>query len=562
MRTIRADLAVLGGGLGGVAAALAALRMGRTVVLSEETDWLGGQMSSQAVVPDEHPWIEETGCSESWRRLRQEIRAYYRRNYPVAGPRPFGPDRFNPGAAPISRIGHEPGVTAAVMHALLAGYRSSRRLVQLMRHVPVKVDVQGDRVRGAELVCLASGAVTQVECEYLLDATEFGDVLDLAGVEHVIGAESQAETGEPHARAGAAEPRDQQSIAVSIAFDFIPGGDFVGEPPEMYGFWSAYRDNPWQGAQLSWDSWNHQKRQKRHKPLINTDRAAERGVDYWHYRRIAYAGNFEPGFFASDIVVANWHQNDYWIKPLVGVSPLERKQAIHEARQLSLSLFHWMQTEAPRHDGGYGYRELRLREDVMDTPDGLAKHVYVREARRIRAETTILEQHISVKARAGLGAAQPFEDSVGIGYYNVDLHPCIVERNFLHVGCYPFQIPLGALLPVRVENLLPACKNIGSTHITNGAYRMHPVEWSVGEAAGALAAFCVERKLTPRQVRAERTRLREFQAVLGEKLGVPLAWPAYTALDRSLIANWFWPPGGMAPADGTPETESTLRSWA
>jgi hypothetical protein len=113
-----------------------------------------------------------------------------------------------------------------------------------------------------------------------------------------------------------------------------------------------------------------------------------------------------------------------------------------------------------------------------------------------------------------------------------------------------------------MENLLPASKNIGSTHITNGAYRMHPVEWSIGEAAGALAAFCVERGARPRQVRATRKLLRDFQSVLGETLGVPLAWPAYVALDRSLIANWFWPPPGMAPGDGSPETDNTLRSWS
>src|SRR5688572_29245055 len=104
MRSLKADIAIIGGGLGGVAAALAALKLGRTVVLCEETDWLGGVLSAQAVVPDEHPWIEDTGCSASYRHLRQEIRGYYRRNYPVAEPLPQGPDRFNPGAAPISRI--------------------------------------------------------------------------------------------------------------------------------------------------------------------------------------------------------------------------------------------------------------------------------------------------------------------------------------------------------------------------------------------------------------------------------------------------------------------------
>ena len=79
-----------------------------------------------------------------------------------------------------------------------------------------------------------------------------------------------------------------------------------------------------------------------------------------------------------------------------------------------------------------------------------------------------------------------FYDSVGIGYYRIDLHPTRPAQ--LHRHSWPFQIPLGALIPERVENLLPANKNLGVTHITNGCYRLHPVEWNIGEAAGALAA--------------------------------------------------------------------------
>ena len=83
MSTDKTEILVVGGGLGGVAAALAALRLGRKVILSEETDWVGGQLTAQAVPPDEHPWIESTGCTASYRRLREEIRSYYRRNYPL-----------------------------------------------------------------------------------------------------------------------------------------------------------------------------------------------------------------------------------------------------------------------------------------------------------------------------------------------------------------------------------------------------------------------------------------------------------------------------------------------
>ena len=69
---------VVGGGAGGVAAALAALRRGRSVVLTEETDWLGGQLSAQGVPPDEHPWIEQFGCTRSYRAFREGVRQYYR----------------------------------------------------------------------------------------------------------------------------------------------------------------------------------------------------------------------------------------------------------------------------------------------------------------------------------------------------------------------------------------------------------------------------------------------------------------------------------------------------
>jgi hypothetical protein len=93
------------------------------------------------------------------------------------------------------------------------------------------------------------------------------------------------------------------------------------------------------------------------------------------------------------------------------------------------------------------------------------------------------------------------------------------------IGSWPFQIPLGALIPVRVENLLPACKNLGVTHITNGCYRLHPVEWNVGEAAGALAAYCLDKGLTPRGVRNSPKHLREFQRVLITGLGFQLQWP-------------------------------------
>jgi hypothetical protein len=211
---------------------------------------------------------------------------------------------------------------------------------------------------------------------------------------------------------------------------------------------------------------------------------------------------------------------------VIGVDPAEQARNLEAARQLSLSLLYWLQTEAPRPDGGLGYPGLRLRGDVVGgTPDGLAPAPYVRSSRRIRAEFTVVEQHIAHPLRPH--GPEIFNDSVGVGCYRIDLHPRVSGAGYLDIGCWPFQIPLGAMIPVRVENLLPGGKNLGVSHIANGAFRMHPVEWNIGESAAILAAFCRARKRTPRSVRNDPRLLEEFQSLLVAQ-GVELSWPSLT----------------------------------
>jgi FAD dependent oxidoreductase len=118
---------------------------------------------------------------------------------------------------------------------------------------------------------------------------------------------------------------------------------------------------------------------------------------------------------------------------------------------------------------------------------------------------------------------------VGIGWYPIDIHPVAGD---VGVSCRtrPFQIPLGALLPIQLSNLIAASKNIGTTHITNGCYRLHPVEWNIGESAGNLAAFSIRQHLLPRSVRQNAFTLNAFQRSLLAD-GIPLAWLIDVPLD-------------------------------
>jgi hypothetical protein len=537
MREDRTDVLVAGGGMGGVAAALAAADRGAAVVVVEETAWLGGQLTSQAVPLDEHPWIERFGCTARYRRLRDGIRATYRASYPLteaARSRLW----LNPGSATVSAISHEPRAGLAVIEAMLAAHRSSGRVRVLLGHALAGALVDRDTVRAVTVRDLRDGVEHVIWADWFLDATETGDLLPLCGAEYVTGFESRDETGEPHAPADA-QPLNMQAVSACFAIEHLEGEDHTIERPAEYGMWRDARPPGWPEGQLSLlvpDPRTNAPVPRTLRPNPPGDPGEigpdlsdpELDRDLWVFRRILARGNFRPGAYRSDVTLVNWPQIDYFGGPVFEVGDAEAARHREAARQLSLCFLHWLQTEAPRPDGGAGWPGMRLRGDVVgDTADGLAQALYIRESRRIRGERTVVEQDVAHEVRGDAGAVD-YPDTVGIGAYRIDLHPSTGGDLYIDVACCPFQIPLGALLPVRVDNLLAAGKDIATTHITNGAFRLHPVEWNIGEAAGHLAAFCGDRGTLPRAVRADTSPRGGYEDEL-RRAGVELRWPEVRA---------------------------------
>ena len=513
-KELSTDIAIVGAGVGGCAAALAALRNGMRVILTEETDWIGGQLTSQAVPPDEHAWIEKFGCTRLYRDYRNAVRDYYHRHYPLTDAARAKPN-LNPGNSWVSRITHEPRVSVAVLENMLARHIASGRLTLLLQHKPIAAGVSRDQVRAIHIRNLETGADRTLHAACFLDATELGDLLPLTKTEYVTGFESRRQTGEPHAP-DEHQPANMQACTFCFAMDYLPGEDHTIDKPEEFAFWRDYQPQlhpAWTGKLFSLDPAEPATLKPRSLSFVpGCDSKTPRCL--WTYRRILDRTNFAPGAFASDISLVNWPQNDYWLGNIYEVSPGEAALNLNRAKQLSLSLLYWLQTEIPRPGGGYGWPGLRLRPDVVGTRDGLAKSPYIRESRRIQAEFTVLEQHLG----------QHYPDSIGIGSYRIDLHPSTGGDNYIDVAAPPFEIPLGALIPKRVENLLAAAKNIGVTHITNGCYRLHPVEWNIGESAGSLAAEAIRRKTTPRAIRNNTKRLADFQSKIRDQ-GIETTWP-------------------------------------
>jgi len=259
-----------------------------------------------------------------------------------------------------------------------------------------------------------------------------------------------------------------------------------------------------------------------------TGASIEGTLNLWNYRKIINKNNFKDGTYSGDITIVNWPQNDYMLGNLIGTEKNFNKH-FEASKQLSFSLLYWLQTEVPRKDGSKGWPGIRLRKDIMGTEDGMAKYPYVRESCRIKAVFTILEEHVgkenfALVSNETSNAAAYFYDSVGIGYYHIDLHPTCGNVNYVDFPSLRFQIPLGALLPIRLKNLLPANKNIGTTHITNGCYRLHPVEWSIGEAVGSVIGFALQKNVTPHEIRAKKDLLKEFQDFIRSR-GIETEWP-------------------------------------
>jgi hypothetical protein len=535
---ILADVLIIGGGIGGTAAALAATRTGATVVMTEPSSWIGGQLTSQAVPPDEYPWVERLGGSESYRTFRRNVRRFYRSHYPLS---PLGRRQrhLNPGSSWASGIAHEPRVALAVLEAMLQPARASGQLRVLHQSSLIGAEVAGDTIRWAEFE-RTGGERFIVAASRVIDASETGDLLPLAGIEHVTGSEAQSVTDEPHA-APEARPLNIQALTYCVAVDHVPGADHTIERPDTYDTWRACRPEIWPDRLLSWTGINPRTLEPVTYPFLPDatetydDRShlmgvAPGGKDLWSYRRILAKQYFEPGFLVGDATIINWPQNDYTGGPAYGVAPDIAAANLEEARELSRSLLYWLQTEAPRPDGGCGWPSIRPRGDMVGTDDGLAMMPYHRESRRIDAVTTIVEHDVSQAVRGTHGATR-YDDTVGTGYCRLDLHPTTGGDTFLDLPTAPFELPLGALLPVRVENVIAGAKNIGTTHITNGCYRGHPTEWLIGEVAGYLAAWSLRHDIPPRAVRSDARRREPFQGHLAGE-GIMLHWPEHIHAPR------------------------------
>ncbi|MBC7880489.1 MAG: FAD-dependent oxidoreductase [Anaerolineae bacterium] len=551
-KVVECDLFVAGGGLGGVAAALEALQMKKKVCMSEITDWVGGQATQQGVSAlDERPLQRSSPdlFPKGYSNFRKAVREKYG-------------GETNPGRCWVSELCFSPRIGAQVLSETLEPYRRSGQLVLLHNTVVKDINISGNQIqevttithsarKGAESANSRplsyflldwydpnpSEAFLKTTTRFIapesrrgrtlpwmvIDATETGELLPLAGIPYRLGTDPQTRY-EPSASPNGVDPYCTQGFTYPFVMEQVENAPETPDKPSFY-------DSPFHGGYYSYE-----------KPSFDF-------AKIFTYRRIKgkveglTAQSLSPG----DQTLQNWTWGNDWrlstssTNLVLTQEQLEtsgqllksewkgglRPQALRDAEDHALGYFYWLvagrtDSRLQKLDPVYqkplypNYAFLRGAESPMGTEHGLSRYPYIREARRIIGRPSmsypngfaIYEMDIS-RARQDelLNKDKPylFFDSVGVGQYPIDFHPCLKE-NFegstseareAPAASFPYQVPLRALIPQKIDNLLVSSKNIATTHITNGAYRVHPVEWSIGAAAGTTSAFALDEDAIP-----------------------------------------------------------------
>lgn len=527
---------IVGGSTAAYGATLGALQAGAQVCLVQPQRVLGGQFTAQGLpasddgkllTPDElippdrrdPNQLRDSECfalSRSQRQFRQCQRQHQPVDHQVIQ---------NPGGSWVSHLSVTPTVASDCLNQAIRPYLEQGLLTLIPLSIPKQVLMEESprRILGVQFKDTQTHHPFTVRAQITLEATDMGDLLELGNIPSRVGQESRSQTQEA---ALPEDPRPECQQAITFCAVVERSDQPVSPLPPP----SGYDQDPWlQSCDFTDEFWIHSPDQWQKHDFYDPD-------GMFRYRRVYRSQNsdaVQPG----DITVLNWATsplgidggppdpsaplgcgNDYPFGCLVGDSPEKRQEQVIRARDRTQAYIHYLQTQ--------GHPELKPRGDLTWTTDGIALEPYIREARRGIALTTIRHEDVAAKFFPNQIRARTFTDSVGIGQYHyLDVHPNHapghVELGEGH-DALPFTLPLSALIPIDTEGLILSAKSIGTTHITNAAYRMHPMEWAIGEAGGHLAAFALIEGVTVQDV-TQQPRLTQFQTHLTHQ-GIPIVW--------------------------------------
>ena len=545
-QSIEADLLIVGGNESACAAAVQAARLGvKRIVLVNDIEWLGGQFSAEGVgCLDE--WTTVNGKREDFPRsglfleMIERIRAHNLAKYGKA----------SPGNAYCGTETIEPAAAARIFEEMLKPHVTSGAVRIERGCEPVKVNVEGKRVSAVEFA--KRDAKLTVKARLTMDASDWGDVIRLSGAKYGAGPDLRSRFGEPSAPESFDDAGAQEMNPLSwcIVLRETGGKDVTIPKPATYdpqSFAALDKTPPWVDSDMStgiysqkgWSIYTHR-----------------RLVDRWHN---GFASGTEATFL-------NWPVQDYPVcqlpqrvvdaleksepgasrRNIATLSAAQKRIIFEDVKQHALGMLYHLQTKVHDRVGDFpqSFRYMALT-DEFGTADKLPPKPYIREGLRLEALTMLTEVDIRAATREPKWAKRMPPDAVFGFQFNIDFHP--TRRGFLggtrngawrniqtptrgwHTDTDRAMFPLSGLVPVEMDGLLGAGKNIGVSSVVQSALRLHGQMMLCGQAGATVARLCLRDGLQPRELAANPQRVREAQRTLvrgsgSDSPGV-LLWP-------------------------------------
>lgn len=474
-QVLTTEVLVVGATTGGVAAGLQSARSGAQTIMVEQTNMPGGMLTAAGVSCTDGDDLLYSGI---WQEFRENLYKYY-------GTR-------NLASGWVSNSCFEPSAANNIFRSMTM---REKKLQVLYGWYFDKVMKSGNKVTGVSFINKMQQRLN-VFAQIVIDATDLGDVFAAAGAGYDLGMEFSKYSGENEA----VEKNDiiQDITWAAILKDYGPGMDKTIAKPDNYDakeYYCSTSDAPC----------NEKPYQFNTQKVLDYGKLTVKDTNHAKY-------------------MLNWpvHGNDYYLN-VVEAPPIKREEAYKAAKDQALGFIYFLQTEL-------GFKQIGLANDELNA--GMAWIPYNREGRRVRGVVRLNINHIKNPYDYNL-----YRTGIAVGDYPVDHHH----------GQYPgkvpgikfpsvpsFNIPLGALIPEKIDGLIVCEKGISVSNIANGTTRLQPVVLLTGQAAGVLAAQCIKKDIQPRDasVREVQDSLLKHKAYIMPFVDIKPGDPAWEAVQR------------------------------
>lgn len=465
------EVVVIGDGTGAVTAAIQAARSGAQTILLTELPWLGGMLTSAGVSAIDGNHELPAGI---WGEFRDSIYQHY-----------GGPDKVATGW--VSNTHFEPKI----------GNRIFQNMANNEPNLTIEVVAKVEKIHKKTSPWIVeykniSAASAKICAKILIDGTDLGDVAALAGASFDIGMEEKEAADELIGSLSNKIIQDLTYVAILEKSTDESTEQVIRSPsydPSI--FYCACEE------------------------LCPEPTSDVHPCDVMmNYAKLP-----------NEKYLINWpiHGNDVYLN-IIDYDQSARDSLLEAAKEKTMNFIYFIQYEL-------GYSHLRLSKSEFPTDDNLPLMPYHREGRRIDGKVRFTSKHIKFPDEYTI-----YRTGIAVGNYPIDHHhkerPDIPEMDFPAVPSY--SVPIGALIPDKVENLIIADKAISVSNIANGTTRLQPVILQIGQVAGLIAAEAIKSNLNSSKVdiRTIQGRLLDLGGYISPFKDLPKGDPQFKAAQR------------------------------